>query len=370
MLGEEVTRGWGAVRVRRRVAMLLAGFVATAVVVAGAAPRDAHAWAWKDVCAVVVHNETGTLSHLKPFGPLVEVPPNPADYAVWTTFGLPLAGIPESGMPLLTAGIPITWGCHMWPNFTWGGGLIPSHALNCRIAAPTKGANTFACSAPEPYVHLVITKNNADIVGAIYVYPPSASMPPPVSISTAPKRVPALLRRADLPGRRWRAANRLGQLGRLGRILLSAPVPRSCQDAAKSSEPTAKRGGASAFTRGAEMIGYMHGVYTNAQQSRRTLADAVSPHSIGCLARLLSSTRFHTRATFARYSLSDLKGVSLWRLVITTRSGNRITRTDYLDVAGLPHRQANALVMFANRNRPVSGAVEQSVIHTVARRLP
>jgi hypothetical protein len=176
-----------------------------------------------------------------------------------------------------------------------------------------------------------------------------SSQPAP---SLGPKRVRALLRHGDLRGRDWRAASKLGQLGWLGQIVARANLPASCNGGGKNKLPTAKCGGASAFTRGSELVGYEHGVYAKAEQSRRTLGDAVSSRSIGCLARLLTSAQFHTHATFARYSLTGFQGVSLWRVVVRTRSGNRITRTDYLDVAGLQRGRANALMMFAETGRP------------------
>lgn len=110
----------------------------------------------------------------------------------------------------------------------------------------------------------------------------------------------ALLRRRDLPGRGWRAANKVGQFGWLGQIFAADNLPASCEDAHKSSEPLAKRGGASAFRRRSEIVGYEHGVYANARQSRQTLSSAVSTRGIRCLARLMTSTRFHTHVKFAR----------------------------------------------------------------------
>jgi histidinol-phosphate/aromatic aminotransferase/cobyric acid decarboxylase-like protein len=57
-------------------------------------------------------------------------------------------------------------------------------------------------------------------------------------------------------------------------------------------------------------------------------------------------------------------------VVVRTRARARVTRTDYLDVAGLLHGRSNGLVLFANPTKPVSRAVERSVIRAVARRLP
>jgi hypothetical protein len=52
----------GPVRLRRRVAALVAALVATLAMMAMAAPRDADAFAWKDICQITVVNNTGSLT--------------------------------------------------------------------------------------------------------------------------------------------------------------------------------------------------------------------------------------------------------------------------------------------------------------------
>jgi hypothetical protein len=373
--------GWGAVRLRLRIAAAASVLVATIAVMATAAPRDAQAFAWKDVCTITVFNSTGSLSGLKPKGPLVQVPPNPIDEVKWSAFGLPLGpvGVPPAaagGLSLITAGIPITLGCLMTPTFKWGNG-----AVACTVHAPTSGRNIFQClgggAGNDPrLVKTRILTDNDDIKGVVDVGPPNVQVSPAPNVpassaapSAVPKRVRALLRRRDLPGRGWRAADKVTQFGRLGEIFVANDAPASCKDD-KTSEPRAKRGGASAFARRSNIIGYEHGVYASRRKSRARLRAAVSAHSIRCLARLLTSAQFHTHAKFARYSLPGLKGVRLWRVVVRTREGGRVTRTDYVDVAGLLHRRSNGLVMFAKPKKPVSSRVERSVIRTVARRLP
>jgi hypothetical protein len=362
-------------RLRRRVASVVAALLATIAVVAIAAPGDAQAFAWKDICQIAVVNNTGSLTGLRPLGPILpEVPPNPVDETEWELLKLPGQGISASGSTFVTLGIPVTWGCSIHPSFKWG-----TSAISCNVYAPSSGRNIFSCTPPSPAVHVQITTDNDDIRGIVTVDPPPAGAADvermsglrasSAAVSPGPRRVPALLRRGDLPGRGWRAATKVTQFGRLGEIFATNNAPASCKDD-KSSEPLAKRGGASAFARRSAIIGYEHGVYATARQSRRRLGAAVSTHSIRCLARLLTSARSHSHARFARHSLPGLKGVRLWRLVVRTRAGNRITRTNYLDVAGLLHRRSNALVLFANAKKPVSSTVEQSEIRTVASRLP
>jgi hypothetical protein len=376
-MAEGTLSRWDAVGLRRRLASCLAALVAAVAVIAMATPGEAHAFAWKDICSITVSNQTGTLSGFKPFGPILpEIPPNPADEASWDLLGaLKFIG---NGFPMNktvsfnTIGIPITWGCSIHPDFQRGKDIF-----KCDVAAPSSGRNTFQCGGAPAGVDWKMTKDNDDVAGYVIAKPApaqasrlqgrSSGASPP---RTAPKRVPALLRRRDLPGRGWRPATKIAQFGWLGYLVATDPLPGSCQDSDKRSEPQAKRGGSSAFARRSSIIGYEHGVYAGTRQSRRRLRAAVSTHSIGCLARLLSSKEFHTQATIRRYSLSGLKGVTLWRVVVRTRAGGRVTRTDYVDIAGLLHRRSNGLVLFAKSRKPVRGAVERSVVRTVVGRLP
>jgi hypothetical protein len=379
MVDDGMWSGWGAVRLRRPIAAAVSVLVVTLAVVATAAPGDARAFAWKDVCTFTIINNTGPLNGLKPKGPLVQIPPNPIDEVHWSALALPGLGIPPGpggALGLVTLGIPITFGCQMTPTFKWGS----NGAIACVVYAPSSGRNVFRCTGSagsDPHaIKTTILTDNDDIKGVVEVGPPDvqvsrAGTVPASSAAAAagPKRVRALLRRRELPGRGWRGADKVTEFGRLGKIFAANDTPASCKDD-KTSEPQAKLGGASAFARRSNIIGYEHGVYASRRKSRGRLRAAVSAHSIRCLARLLTSAQFHTHARFARYSLPGLKGVRLWRVVVRTRAGGRVTRTDYLDVAGLLHRRSNALVLFAKPKRPVSSPVERSVIRTVAGRLP
>jgi hypothetical protein len=363
---------------RRRVAACLAALVAAVAVIAMIRPGEAHAFAWKDICSITVSNQTGALSGFKPFGPILpEIPPNPADEASWDLFGaLKFIG---NGFPMNqtvsfnTIGIPVTWGCSIHPDFQRGKDIF-----RCDVVAPSSGINTFRCVGAPAGVDWKMTKDNDDVAGYVIAKPApppttrllgrtAGASPPPAPL---PKRVSALLRRRDLPGRGWRPATKVAQFSWLGDLVGTDPLPGSCQDSDKRSEPQAKQGGAAAFARRSVIIGYEHGVYASTRQSRRRLGAAVATHSIACLARLLSSKEFHTHATIKRYSLSRLEGVTLWRVTVRTRANGRVTHRDYVDVAGLLHRRSNGLVLFARSTKPVGAAVEQSVIRAVASRLP
>jgi hypothetical protein len=188
-----------------------------------------------------------------------------------------------------------------------------------------------------------------------------------------PKQVPSLLRRGDLTGRGWGRATRPGDFGLLGRVLLAAKVPASCQDKKKESLPSPLREGASAFSRrgGAEFIGAGQGLYANARQSRRTIDDAVSTQSIGCIARLLTSKRFHTTVSTKRLSVT-LAGRRLIfnRLKVSTHSGAHIIRTDYIDLTGVQRGKANALLIFASDKRHPDARGVAAATGAVAGRLP
>ena len=371
----------------RRVAALVAALVASIAVMGMAMPGDAQAFAYKDECEITVYNDTGSLGGFRPLGSLLpEVPPNPYDEAQWDLYGglsflgngfpLPIK-LPDgrkllNGVKFRTIGIPITWGCSIHPPFQRG-----SDKFTCDVYAPSSGRNIFRCSPTPQGVTWKMTTDNNDIAGYVVAGPANvqlsglraSSAAVPKNVPGMPTRVPALLRRRDMSGRGWRAALRAAHFGRLGRILATNDAPASCKDD-KVHEPLAKRGGASAFARGSTIAGYEHGVYASKRLSRRRHRAAVSPHSINCLARLLTSEQSQSHASFARYSLPGVEGVTLWRVTVRTSARRRITRTDYLDVAGLLHGRSNALMLFAKANRPVDNGVERSLIRTVARRLP
>src|SRR5947209_10538716 len=140
MVHVEMPSGLGAVRLRRRVACVVVVLVTAGGVVAMAAPHDAQAFAWKDVCQFTILNNTGSVTGLKPTGPLIQLPPNPVDEIHWEALALPvLGGISPGGLTLITAGIPITWGCSMKPVFKWGSNAAPA----CNGYAPRSGQTAF-----------------------------------------------------------------------------------------------------------------------------------------------------------------------------------------------------------------------------------
>jgi hypothetical protein len=346
----------------------LAATLATSIslgVAAIARPAGAHAFAWKDTCTFELYNNTGSVGNVRPtlYGPL---PPNPVAISLYLV--LAATGVP-SGSILTNTGIPLTDGCAAGVQFT-----NPGDNVSCSARAPTVGANSFNCSGNASFK---IVTDDDDIKGRVY-FPKGSGVPAArasavsarTAATTLPRASAGLLRRGDLAGRGWRKATKLSDFGRLGQLVAADSLPAGCRGSNKARRQVPKKGGSSAFVRrsGSEAVGVVHGVYATAARSRTTLNDAVSDHSIGCLARLLTSARYRTRVTIQRLSVPGADAVvKLRRLVVRTRPHGR---TDYVDVVGLRHGRSNALVLFANAGRPIGNAAELAVLRTVARRLP
>jgi hypothetical protein len=222
--------GWGAVRLRLRIAAAASVLVATIAVMATAAPRDGQAFAWKDVCTIVVFDSTGSLTGLKPKDRWSKSRRTRLTRSNGVRSGSTSDRLAFPGgrrrLSLITVGIPVTLGCLKTPTFKWGNG-----AVACTVHAPTSGRNIFQClgggAGNDPrLVKTRILPTTTDIKGVVDVGPPNVqvSQAGTVSASSAatsalPKRVRALLRRRDLPGRGWRVADKVRQFGRLGEIL-------------------------------------------------------------------------------------------------------------------------------------------------------
>ena len=85
----------------------------------------------------------------------------------------------------------------------------------------------------------------------------------------------------------------------------------------------------------------------------------------------MTSKRFHTSVSTERVSVT-LAGrrLILNRLKVSARSGARITKTDYIDLTGVQHGKANALMIFASDKRHPDARGEATAIGTVVGRLP
>jgi hypothetical protein len=91
--------------------------------------------------------------------------------------------------------------------------------------------------------------------------------------------------------------------------------------------------------------------------------------SLGRLARLLTSKRLHTEVSTTRLSVTvPGRRLILNRLKVSTHSGARITRTDYIDITGVQHNKASGLMIFAS-DKPDTRS-EAAAIGAVVGRLP
>lgn len=375
------TEGHDGPRRRARHALALAAGVAVALSAGAATATPALAFAEHTQCVGTVYNHTPNT--LRVYN---------TDITGSTSSEYPLS-IPPGAQGNFHADswFPITNHCtvHLWWEMsgTWGAGWWQS--METYVYDPNSGRNNASASMTgylgetSTVTSVVQDAGETEILSAdVSLRPAPAALTAdadPLSAASAaperarePKEVPSLLRRGDLIGRGWRRVTRMADLGRIGSMLSATKVPASCQDTNKSSEPSPLREGLSAFAlrSGAGFAGAGQALYANPGQARRTIDDAVSSHSIGCLARLFTSPRFHTRVSIQRHSTTLLgRRVISSRLTIRTRSGARTTATDYLDVIGALHSNANVLLMFASHDRAPEHRGELATVSAVIRRL-
>lgn len=368
--------------------------VALALALSAATATSASAFSWETSCDMFVANQT--FYTIQAYNSAVN-----GSKEVWGPTSIaPLSGQSEfqvqSVYPLHNhCSIDLWWELQTPDGSGW------SQALETYIYDPNSGHNNgFGTAtgdlAQRACVQTTVTDDGSDEDVAVILWNTcpggNASRYHPAGLSPSlggdpqrlagdatrrpsePRHVPSLLHRADLPGRGWGQATRVVHLGRLGRILSAAKVPASCRDKeSDNSLPSPlKEGGAAFFRRGGlQFTSAGEGIYANTRQARRTINDAVSTHSIGCLARLLTSTRFHTSVSTKRTGVTVAgRRLIVSRLKVSTHSGARTTRTDYIDVIGMQRGTANALMMFANDQRHPDAREEAVAIGAVAGRLP
>jgi len=265
---------------------------------------------------------------------------------------LAAAGVPTDKRPTFdNTGIPLTGGCTASLWFS-----NPGENVKCSASAPTRGANSFNCNGNASFR---VTEDDDDIRGNVFIpqgsgAPTTSALRPVVKAKRGP---PGLIRPGDLPARGWKAMTKISQLGLVGKLWKTGTTPASCETPGSAEEPAPVKGGGSAFHRPGRVVGDIYGVYSGSSVSRATLSDAVSAKSMTCFAKILSSKRFHSRATARRVG-------GVHRIVI--RSGGR---TDYVDVAGVQRGEANALVFFIKYKQPFAADVEQAVVSAVSKRL-
>lgn len=185
-----------------------------------------------------------------------------------------------------------------------------------------------------------------------------------------PKRLPSPLRRRDLAGAGWQQGGH-DDLGRVGKILTSAPASGACQG--QSYEPTPQGEGLSVFhrRRGQEFAAAAHGVFSSSRHARISSNASTSARHIRCLARLFRSERFGTSTSTQRTSFTVAgRKIALNRIKVRTRKDGKTVRVDYIDVIGVQRDKAHSVLMFANLKRPPQLRGEIAATAAAIRRLP
>jgi hypothetical protein len=374
----------------RRTAVLLGGVVLALSAGAGSAPK-ASALSWTTGCHINVVNNTDYTMHVYDSythgaggsKPPVEFPGDVKPHSQsdshpfsWLSF----EWLTASQLPYYNhCTVDLSWELQTADGSGW------SQGLRTYVYSPNSGHNAgFATVSGDFAARTAVVASPQDH-GAledmtVTVNPPSAAAASEATAAAAkragePKRLPGLLRRRDLSGRTWRHAKGIGDGGRLGKILVGAKVPASCQDEdEKSTGPSPQGEGLSAFSRGKgrEMVGAAHEVYATRGQARRTIDAALSVHNIRCLARLLTSKHYNTSVHRQRasFTLAGRKFILNRLKVRTPRKGGHRPRIDYVDVVGVLHAKANALLIFTSAYRAPETDEELAAVSAVVRRLP
>jgi hypothetical protein len=350
-------------RCRRLVALLAPLAIASTLLLGSAAlrPSSAQAWAWKDNCTLLAFNGSGSQSSVRPVFYL-SVLPSPAGFAALGAFGI--VGIPTTGaIAFPNTGYPVpSYGCHATVEFVNPGGNV-----SCAMSAPTTGANHFSCVGNA---RVKIIKDDDDIAGEVRIAGGARSSGSPPSSGQTRTGLAALRARA-LPGTGWRTSQKIDDLGEVGKLMKADSLPRSCQEGVGSHGVAATVVSSSELVRrgGSQGVGAIESSYGNAAQSERTLAGALSRHSIACLARLLTSKRLHTTVSTGLLATGGLgSNLSGWRLAVRWRALG-VRRVDYLDVVGGVKGRRSALVMLESAGTPEPLIVGRDAMQAVLRRI-
>jgi hypothetical protein len=274
-------------RSRRRLALILVLASAGTLLLVALRASDARAWAWKDNCTAIILNQTGSQSAVRPIV-YTPAPPWPLDtlaqYGILAANGVPLDG---AGV-LLNTGIPVpTYGCHAIVIIS-----APGSNVNCKISAPTTGANTFSCDGNST---VKIIKDDDDIAAKIFI-PQGSGVGSRAPSSPSPRTGPLALRAAALPGKGWKRSKKIASFGLTGTLMNNDSLSGACASGGRGPAPRVVSTDELVRNGGSQGVGAVVGTYATEAQARRTVNDALSQQSIGCLERLLTSARYHTSA--------------------------------------------------------------------------
>lgn len=353
----------------RRIVALL-GVLSTLAAIGAVGPvSSASAFAWKDECYIMAHNGTVSTARLASFLPGPPIPgTSPAIIGIYIATGLPPG---RTGMFLNNTGTPVTWGCHGAIIYATHGGT-----LSCSYSAPSRGGNSFSCNGVP---HQIRWRYDDDdiYVDVLFqgpvptVFPRAAASaaaaptsPPAPGSSPAKTRIArqAVLRARDLPGGGWTKTTDIASAGLLGRLWTAGDLPARCSDDDNDGETTPPGASGSLFLRngGREAAGSLVVVEKSAADAERNLAEAMSPHSVGCLAALMrssdarESTRTSTTATVRPMRSEGFPaGAKAYRITVGSRAGGKAAKPAYLDVVATRDGETWALfVFFDGTGRP------------------
>jgi hypothetical protein len=311
--------------VRRRIALAglaLAAMLTMAIGTAAMRPAEAHATAVKDNCTLMVTNKTGSQGNVRPILYTPLLPTSPASVALYAARAV--TGIQTGGSfdVFTNYGLIIpSWGCHTFMNFT-----SPSGTVSCRVAAPSRGANTFACDGPAA---TKIIDDNDDISGQIGITTLSGK-----SSSEAPRQPDVSggsVRLGALPNGGWKKSMDITDFGIAGKLMAEGTEPADCGKTGKEASPSdvnteeVVRGG------GNEGVGAVVTTYANAGQAADFVKEMTSDHGIDCMAKLLNDQDTKVTATPLP---TEAEGVEGAQLVISRKGDDGWRPVSYFNVSG------------------------------------
>lgn len=335
---------------RRSYRLLALSGVLAGMVVAGTAalaPAGAQAWAWSDTCLALVFNKSGSQSSVRPvlYVPVLPSASGEASYATFAIVGIPTTG----AIPFSNTGYPApSYGCHTAIGF-----INPGSNVSCAMSAPTTGANHFSCNGNAK---VKITKDDDDIFGDVYIAEArsgTTSLKP-----RSPHIGSDAVRTSKLGGHGWKRSEKITGLGLAGSAMAADTLPANCHGRGGEATPKTVESEELVRNHGALGVGAVVQTYANTAQSQKTESDALSDHSIGCLARFLTSHKLHTTVTTESLPASTLgNGVQGSRLKIRRSSTGQV---DYLDVLGEVHGSQDAIELVEHASTPPAAGSDQT----------
>lgn len=310
--------------VRRRIALAGLALAAMLTVSFGAAamrPADAHATALKDNCTFLVTNKTGSQGNVRPILYTPLLPTSPASFALYAARAI--TGIQTNGFDAFTnyGTIVPSWGCRAFMNFT-----SPRGTVSCRVEAPSRGENTFACDGPAA---TKIIRDDDDIAGQIGIISltgkPSSEEPQQPDVSDGSVKLGAL------PNAGWKQSMDIGDFGIAGKLIEDGTEAADCGKTGKEASPTdvnteeVVRGG------GDEGVGAVVTTYDNAGQAADFVKEMTSDHGIDCMTKLLNDDDTKVTATPLP---TDVEGVDGAQLVISRKGDDGWRPVSYFNVSG------------------------------------